>query len=441
VDQAWLDELAAFIRIPSVSADPAHADDVVRAGEWVCEFVRRAGGEAELVRRDGRPLALGEIPASNGASTAPTVLAYGHFDVQPPAPLDEWETPPFEATISGEWLCGRGIVDDKGQLYLLLKAAALLAAQGALPVNVRVACDGEEEVGGDTIVEFLRDDERGADVCVIFDASMERRGVPLFSVGTRGLVPFDVVVRTGRRDLHSGLFGNAALNAIHALTQTISAILPRDGRLPEPLRAGIQPPSPEEREAWAELTPGAELLEAQGAVPNDPAAADEFYLRTLAEPAVDVNGILGGKPGLRNTTIPVRAEANLTIRLAPGQDVETIRAAAERLLRAGAPEGAELELTSDDSAPPGYVSPREPAVQLALGAFERVVGRRPLVVRSGGTLPIVPALAERGIPTVLTGFGLPDSNLHSPNERLLVEYVPLGVEAAKELFRAFAELR
>ena len=412
----------------------------MRAGEWVCDFVRRAGGDAELVRRDGRPLALGELRASSGADDAPTVLAYGHFDVQPPAPLEEWESPPFEPTVRDEWLFARGVVDDKGQLYLLLKAAALLAAEGALPVNVRFACDGEEEIGGHTIVDFLHDDGRGADACVIFDASMERPGLPLFNIGTRGLVGFDIVVRTGGRDLHSGLYGNAALNAIHALERMLSAILPRDGRVPEPLRPGIQPPSDSEREAWAELTPGSELLAAQGAVPYDDRAAEEFYLRTLAEPAVDVNGILGGKPGLRNTTIPARAEANLTIRLAPGQDVDTIRAAAAQLLREAAPDGADVELKSEDSAPPGYVSPDEPAVQLALGAFERVVGRRPLLVRSGGTLPIVPALAARGIPTVLTGFGLPESNIHSPNERLLVEYVPLGVEAAKDLYRAWAEL-
>jgi acetylornithine deacetylase/succinyl-diaminopimelate desuccinylase-like protein len=441
VDQAWLDELSEFLRIPSVSADPAHSEDVVRAGEWVCDFVRRAGGDAELVRRNGRPLALGELRASSGADQAPTVLAYGHFDVQPPAPLEEWDSPPFEPTIRDEWLYARGVVDDKGQLYLLLKAAALLAAEDALPVNLRIACDGEEEIGGHTIVDYLHADERGADACVIFDAAMERRGVPLFDIGTRGLVGFDLVVRTGDRDLHSGLFGNAALNATHALMHAIAALLPRDGRVPEPLREGIQPPSAEEREAWRELTPGSELLALQGAVPYDERAADEFYVRTLAEPAVDVNGILGGKPGLRNTTIPVQAQANLTIRLAPGQDVETIRAAAEGLMREALPRGADLELKSEDAAPPGYVSPDEPAVQLALGAFERVIGRRPLLARSGGTLPIVPALGDRGIPTVLTGFGLPDSNIHSPNERLLVEYVPLGVEAAKELYRAFAELR
>jgi acetylornithine deacetylase/succinyl-diaminopimelate desuccinylase-like protein len=441
VDSVWLEELSEFLRIPSVSAESAHAGDVLRAGEWVCDFVRRSGGVAELVQHGDRPLALGEIRASGGADDAPTVLVYGHFDVQPPAPLELWETPPFEPTVRGEWLYARGVADDKGQLYQLLKAAALLAADGALPVNVRVACDGEEEVGGHTIVDYLAEDERGADACVIFDASMERRGVPLFNIGTRGLVGFDLAVRTGRRDLHSGLFGNAALNAIHALAETLAGILPRNGRVPEPLREGIQPATPEERAAWDELTPGGELLAAQGAVPYDERAAHELYLRTLAEPSVDVNGILGGKPGVRNTTIPVRAQANLTIRLAPGQDVDTIRAAAVRLLSEAAPRGAELEVANESSSPPGYVSPDEPAVQLALGAFERVVGRRPLLVRSGGTLPIVPALGERGMPTVLTGFGLPESNIHSPNERMLVEYLPLGVEAAQELYRAFAALR
>src|SRR6266487_344318 len=203
----WLDELASFVRIPSVSADPAHQADVVAAGEWVRDFVRAAGGEAEVIDWHGHPLTIGEIRASSGDGTAPTVLCYGHFDVQPPAPLDAWESDPFEPTIRGEWLYARGVADDKGQLYLLLKAAALLAAEGALPVNVRVACDGEEEIGGHTIVDWIGDDERGADACVIFDAHMPRRGQPAFYIATRGVCYFHLRVRTGARDLHSGTFG------------------------------------------------------------------------------------------------------------------------------------------------------------------------------------------------------------------------------------------
>jgi acetylornithine deacetylase/succinyl-diaminopimelate desuccinylase-like protein len=440
VEQAWLEELSEWLRIPSISAERSHAQDVLRAGEWLCDFVRGAGGSAELVDWNGQPLALGELRASGGARDAPTILCYGHFDVQPPAPLDEWESPPFEPTVRDGWLYARGVADDKGQLYLLLKAAELLARGGSLPVNLRFACDGEEETGGHSIVEFLAEDQRGADACVIYDSDMERRGVPAFNLATRGLVSFDLRVRGGTRDLHSGMYGNAALNAVHALMQTLGGVLPRDGCLPEPLREGIAAVTEEERAAWAEVTPGARALEEAGAVPYDGRAGDEFYERTWARPAVDVNGILGGKPGLRNTTIPAAAQANFTIRLAPGQDVETIAAAAERLLREAAPEGATLELVRDSSAPPGLVSPDSPAIRLALEAFERALGVRPLLIRSGGTLPIVPALAEKGIPTVLTGFALPESNVHSPNERLLVEYVPLGVEAARELFRAFADL-
>jgi acetylornithine deacetylase/succinyl-diaminopimelate desuccinylase-like protein len=440
VDQAWLEELSEFIRIPSVSADSERAEEVRRAGDWVCDFVRRAGGEAELRDWDGHPLALGEIAASARSGECPTVICYGHFDVQPPAPLDLWESDPFEATVRGGRLYGRGIADDKGQLYMQLKAAEQLKARGALPVNLRICCDGEEETGGHSIVEFLAADQRGGDACVIFDAGMLKRDVPLFNVATRGLVYFHVRVRTGARDFHSGIFGGAALNALHALLQSLDSVLAKDGRLPEPLRAGIAPPTDDELAAWAELTPGPEELAAQGARPMDSRAEEEFYLRTFAEPALDVNGIEGGSPQLQKTVLPVEAHANLSIRLAPGQDPELIASEAERLMREAAPEGAELEITRLSAARPGLVDPESSAVQLGLDAFERAVGTRPLLVRTGGTLPIVPALADKGIPTILTGFALPDSNIHSPNENLLAEYLPLGVKAAAELYTAFAKL-
>ena len=253
----WLEEVSEVLRIPSVSADPDHHDDVVRAAEWVRDFVRAAGGECELVQGTSpRPLVIGELRASRNADSAPSVLVYGHFDVQPPAPLDKWESPPFEPEIRGEWLFARGVADDKGQLYLLLKAAALLAAEGALPVNVRIACDGEEEVGGHAIVDWLAEDERGADAAVVFDAHQPRRGQPAFYVATRGICYFHVKVRTGGRDLHSGTFGGGALNALHALMQAFSGVLARDGRLPEQLREGVVPPTDEELAGWAQLHAG-----------------------------------------------------------------------------------------------------------------------------------------------------------------------------------------
>jgi acetylornithine deacetylase/succinyl-diaminopimelate desuccinylase-like protein len=441
VDEAWLSELSELLRIPSVSADPVHAPHVREAAEWVAEFVRRAGGTAEVQPGDTHPLVVGEIRASDGTADAPTILVYGHFDVQPPAPLELWESEPFEATVRGEWLYARGVADDKGQLWTLLKGAELLAAEGRLPVNLRFACDGEEEVGGRAIVDFLEQDERGADACIIFDSSMERRGVPAVCTATRGVMSFELAVRTGERDLHSGMYGNAALNATHALAWALNGILPRDGRLPDALREGAQAPTDEERASWSELTPGADVLREAGAIPNDAAAADDFYLRTTAGPSVDVNGILGGKPGLTNTTIPVAAQANFSVRIAPGQDVETIRAAVDRLVRESAPDGADVSLELVGFAPPGLVSPDEPAVQIALDAFEHVTGRRPLLARSGGTLPIVPALVDQGIPTILSGIALPESNIHSPNERVLLEYLPLGVELARELYTRLAALR
>jgi acetylornithine deacetylase/succinyl-diaminopimelate desuccinylase-like protein len=441
LDETWQDELREFIAIPSVSADPAHRADVERAGEWVCDFIRRIGGTAELTPFGDRELALGEIPASSGNGRgAPTVLCYGHFDVQPPAPLDLWETDPFELTIKDEWAYARGVTDDKGQLYILLKAAQKLVEANALPVNLRFACDGEEETGGTTIVEYLGSDTIGADAAIIFDGGMLRTDLPAFDLATRGLIAFDVNVTTGERDLHSGMYGGAALNAIHVLRRVFGAVLAGpDGLLPAPLRQGIAAPTQAELEAWQVLPHGRDELESQGARPLDPDAGDQFYIRTFAEPSADVNGIIGGKPGLRNTTLSVHASGECTIRLAPGQDPHVIGAEAERLMREAAPSGADVDIEWKGT-PPGLVRPDSPAVQLGLQAFERSLGVKPLLVRAGGTLPIMPALADRGIPTVLTGFGLPESNVHSPNERFLVRYFAAGVNTAAELYTAFAEL-
>jgi acetylornithine deacetylase/succinyl-diaminopimelate desuccinylase-like protein len=440
VTTPWFDELAEFLRIESVSADPAHGDDVRRAGEWVCQTVRDAGGDCELVDWHGQPLAVGEVRASNGASNAPTVLCYGHFDVQPPDPLELWESPPFEPQVRGDHLYARGVADDKGQLYMLLAGARELARAGQLPVNVRFACDGEEETGGHSIVEFLEADERGASAAIIFDSGMIGPDRPAFNVATRGLTYFHLTMRTGARDLHSGMYGGAAMNAAHALIQALAAVLPVDGRLPEPLRAGIVPPTKEELDSWSELPAGADELADQGARPMDPGAAEDFYVRTTAEPAIDVNGFASGSPFQQKTVLPIEASANVSIRLAPGQDPDEIDRAFERLIRPAVPEGAALEIEALGSAPAALVDPDSPAIQLGLRAFERALGVRPALVRSGGTLPIAAALADRRIPTIITGLALPDANIHSPNERLRTDYVPLGIAAARALFEELAGL-
>ncbi|MEO9118600.1 MAG: M20/M25/M40 family metallo-hydrolase, partial [Solirubrobacteraceae bacterium] len=351
-----------------------------------------------------------------------------------------WDSPPFAPEIRGEHLYGRGVADDKGQLYMLLSAARQLARAGELAVNVRFACDGEEETGGHTIVEFLKDDRRGADVAVIFDSTMVGPGVPAFNLATRGMTYFHLTLRTGERDLHSGMYGGAALNAAHALVRTLESLVATDGRLAEPLRTGIVPPTEDELAGWRALPAGGGELAAQGARPADARAADEFYLRTFAEPALDINGIETGSPRAMKTVLPAEAVANVSIRLAPGQDPETIAAAFEALIRDAAPEGADVHLTLLGSARPGIVSPDAEAIKLGVAAFEEVLGVKPVLIRAGGTLPLVPALASRGIPTIISGFALPDANIHSPNERLPVENVTLGIATARALFTKFASL-
>jgi acetylornithine deacetylase/succinyl-diaminopimelate desuccinylase-like protein len=437
------DELAELIAIPSVSADAAHADDVVAAAEWVAARIRTGGGEADIVPWEGgRPLVIGEVAASASADGAPTILCYAHFDVQPPDPLELWESPPFELTQRDGRLYARGVADDKGNLFVLVEAALQLAAEGELPVNVRFAFDGEEEIGGDSIVRWVEQDEGRADAALILDGSMARPDLPLFYVGVRGMLYFHVRVRTGTTDMHSGLFGGAALNAVHALTGALSGVVAGpDGRLPAALREGALAPTEEELEAWALLPPGAEGLAQFGAVEIGPGAADDFYLRTFADTSLDVNGIAGGSPDLVKTVLPVEARANVSIRLAPGQDPDRVHETFERLLREGLPAGAELELEVRNRAWPALTSADAPAVRLAGDAFERTVGARPALVRSGGTLPIYAGLVARGLPTLATGFGIEsEANVHAPNENVPEGAIGQGVETMREVLRALGGL-
>jgi len=434
-------KLAELIAIPSVSADPAHAGDVETAAAWVADQIRGAGGEVEILPwNGGRPLVIGEVRASAGAESAPTVLCYAHFDVQPPDPLELWESPPFELAERDGWLYARGVADDKAHLFMLVEAARQLAAGGELPVNVRFALDSEEEVGGQSVVEWVAADERGADAAIVFDGDTLERGVPTFNTALRGLCYFHVSVRTGERDLHSGLFGGAALNAMHALLQALSAVLPQDGRVPEPLRVGLAPPTAEELEGWSALPGGDEALAEVQARPADLRAVDEFYVRTWAEPSVDVHGLGGGSPDLIKTVLPVEARANVSIRIAPGQNVADVSAAFERLVRGAVPEGADLDVKLVSSAEPGLVMPDAPALALARSAFEGVFGMPSTLVRVGGSVPIVAGLVTRGIPTISTGIATSDACAHSPNEKFPAEYLTLGVEAIRETYRRLGEL-
>ena len=250
-----------------------------------------------------------------------------------------------------------------------------------------------------------------------------------------------VTVRTGERDLHSGVFGGAALNALEALGRALQGIQAgSDGRLPQPLREGMVGITDEELESWRALQPGAEVLAEAGATPMDPTAAEEFYIRTWGEPATDVHGLEGGSPRLQKTVLPAVGEANVSMRLIAGQTPEQMFPVVKRLIEEAAPPGAEVDVQLLSSSPGAMIPPDSPAIRLGLDAFERALGVRPLLVRGGGSIPLVPALAEKGIPTVVTGFDLPEGNIHSPNERMLLEHIPLGVAAARELFLGYGAL-
>lgn len=433
----WRRELADLVGIPSVSADAARTLDVRAAGHWICRFIRDMGGKAKLV--GGAPgVVVGKVPASTRPSASPTALCYGHFDVQPPGLSEAWNSDPFTLIVREGWVQGRGIADDKGQLWMLLAAARRLSSSGALPINLLFVCDGEEEVCGTTATDVVLSDNRPVDAAIVFDGGMPKVDLPTFCVATRGLLAFDVTARTGARDLHSGRFGGVALNAVHALMAALTAVVARDGQLSDELRADATRLDPKSFDKARLPLPADQIAEAGGR-PLDSRAEARFFERTWAEPSLDVNGIVGGHPGLRNTALPVSATANFTVRVAPGQDVEAIGDAVERRLHAAVPAGTELEVRREGTAP-AVVGHDDAVLTIGLDAFERALGVRPAIVRMGGTLPIMTALATRGIPTILTGFATPDSNVHAPNERLLVRYLDSGVAAACELFRGLARL-
>jgi acetylornithine deacetylase/succinyl-diaminopimelate desuccinylase-like protein len=437
VPAAWLDELAEFLAIPSISAEPERAPDVGRAVDWVGEFVERLGGTASVERfGSGLPLLVADVPASRRSGRVPTVMLYGHCDVQPVEPLSAWESDPFAPETRDGWLYARGAADDKGNFYLLLKALETLVSEGDLGVDVRVVCDGEEEVLGTSIVQFLDGDERGADACVIFDGPMPRRDLPAFKLGQRGLVYYHLEVRTGERELHSGMYGGAALNAGSALSSILATVLARAGELD----AGTIPPGAAESEEWGRLDSGAEALRRIGALPRDDTAAKEFHLRTFARAAVDVHGLACGEPELQKTVLPVAASANVSVRLAAGQSPDEISARYERIVSEAAPAGCSVSLERRSATPPAVIAPDSAAIRIARDAFEDAIGTRPVLMRSGGTLPVVAALVDNGIPPVVTGFDVPEGNVHAPNERLLLAHMPLGIAAAIATLRAFAAL-
>ena len=427
-----VDELVEWLRIPSISAGGRDESALADAAEWAAAKVRVAGGTAELVPTPGgAPLVVGELRSAR--ADAPTVLIYGHYDVQDPGDLGEWTTPPFEPTVRDGRLYARGASDDKGNFLPTLYVACELAAAGELPVHVRVLVEGAEETGSDDVYQWVLADEQGADAVIVFDSGMVDADTPALTLATRGMVFAQLEVRTGRRPVHSGMYGGAALNAFHALHAALSAVLPRpDGRLPEPLRAGLIAPDAEELESWKALPDGASELAQVGARPSDAAAEAEFWTRTGAEPSLDVNMVAGGEV---RTIVPEVARAAVSVRLAAGQSSAEIAANLERLLRDALPAGAELSF-EHDGAEPSRFDPADPALQAARRALDD-----PALVRSGGTLPILAAFAQRGIPAIVGGYALPEDQIHSPDESYRLSSLEQGADAARALYRELADLR
>ncbi len=421
---ALIHEAADWLRIPSISAGARNVEALREAALWAQRRVLAAGGTCELVDTPGgAPLVVGELRARDDA---PTVLIYGHYDVQDPGDPAAWTTPPFEPDIRDGRLYARGACDDKGNFLPLLHVACAMADAGELPVNVRVLIEGGEETGATDVNDWVEADERGADCVVVFDAGMLDPETPALTVATRGMVFAHLTVRTGERPAHSGMYGGAALNALHALHAVLGAVLP----VPAPLRQGIVPPTDEERAAWASLPDGATVIAEAGAVPADDRAAAEYYERTTADASLDVHRIAGGET---RTIVPPEAHCDLSVRLAPGQDPATIAAALEELLRGALPTGAQLELKTGTASPSRF-DPAAPALRIARGALERACGREPVLLRTGGTLPILASFADRGIPAIVSGFGLPQDNFHAPDESFSLHGLELGRRSARALY-------
>ncbi|HTI34994.1 MAG TPA: M20/M25/M40 family metallo-hydrolase [Miltoncostaea sp.] len=433
--------LDALLRVPSISAMPEHAGDMAAAAEMVADEIRRAGGEAEVRATSGHPLVLGEVPASDGFPDAPRVLLYGHYDVQPPGDPELWTSPAFEPTVRDGNLYARGASDDKGNMFMLVAAVQRLAAAGELPVRAAFVIEGEEECGGTSALEHFAADPGPAIGAIIFDSHMIGPGQPTICTGVRGMVFRRIHVRTAGVDGHSGLYGGAALNAAHALLRILDAVTPHDGRLPDALYAGLAPAGAEEVAAWDLLPSGAEALATAGLRPADPGAAEGFYMRTLASPSLDVHGIVLGEPNAVKTIVPSEATAMLSLRLAPGQDGDAMAAVLDDLLRAAAPPGAELTIEDKGVAQPAALDPSDPVLTAAADGIAEATGWTPVPVRIGGTLPVVAVLVGRGIPTVLTGFGMPTDRIHAPDEHLRHEHLEIGTRAAMGILRALGGIR
>ena len=445
--QRFVEELKAFLRIPSVSTDPDHAGDTRRAAEFVAAELRRIGMEnVRLIETttaqhpNGHPLVYADhlhAPAING-KPAPTVLLYAHYDVQPPDPLDEWKSPPFEPTERNGDLYARGAVDDKGQLWIHVKAleSMLAASAGKLPINLRVIIEGEEEVGGEGIAAFVREHpaELAADVALVSDSEMFAADLPTLCVGLRGMIYTEIEARGARTDLHSGMYGGAAPNPFFALCEIIAKLKDSNGKILIPgFYDKVATPTTAELAAWKSLPFDEEHYRETEVGSTTLTGEPGFSVleRTWARPTLEVHGMPGGFTGAgAKTVIPARALAKVSMRLVPDQTPAECFAQYKSHVESLCPKGITLDVRLIHMGDPIVVSTDNPYVRAATTAMHDVFGKDTVFIRSGGSIPIVgDFIRNLGTPSILMGFGLPDDNLHAPNEKFHLANFHRGIES------------
>ncbi len=429
----FLEELKSFLRIPSISTLPEHRGDIDGAARFVSGSLGAAGLEnVEIIPTARHPLVYADWMHAPGK---PTVLCYGHYDVQPPDPLDLWVSPPFEPTIREGNLYARGSADDKGQMYMHVKAVETLqAVNGTLPVNVKFLIEGEEEVGGESIAKYVAENaaKLKADVALVSDTALYAEGVPTLCIGLRGLIYMELEATGAIRDLHSGLYGGAAPNAVFGLIELLSKAKSPAGVIRIPgIYDDVEPPDAAEKQSWESLPFSAKkfLKNEVGSTRLTGESKYSVLERIWARPTFEVHGIAGGFTAAgAKTVIPAKATAKVSIRLVPKQDPEKMIGAFRKFIEKNTPKGMRMELRVLSSGPGLVVNPDHPAIQLAAKAFSDILQKPTVFIRSGGSIPIVGDFATHlGIPTVLMGFGLPDDGLHSPNEKYRVDNYYKGI--------------
>jgi acetylornithine deacetylase/succinyl-diaminopimelate desuccinylase-like protein len=430
----FLEELLSFLRIPSISTLPEHKADVAKAADFVAGALREVGIErVEVIKTAKHPLVYGDWLHAPGK---PVVLCYGHYDVQPPDPLELWQSPPFDPSIRHGNIYARGSADDKGQMYMHIKAIETLRAahEGRLPVNVKFLIEGEEEVGGESISAYVpqHKEKLQADVALVSDTELFADGVPTLCIGLRGLMYLEIEAVGPARDLHSGIFGGAAPNAVYGLIQLLAKAKDAHGRIQIPgIYDDVASPDPVEVESWKRLPfSEKEFLEQVGSSALTGEPDQSVLARIWARPTFEVHGIAGGFTGTgAKTVIPAKATAKVSLRLVPDQDPQKVLSAVREWVAANTPEGIQTQVRVLSGGPAVLVNPHHPAIDAAAKAFSGTLEKPTVFVRGGGSIPIVGDFArELDIPTVLMGFGLPDDGLHSPNEKYRISNYYLGIQ-------------